>query len=98
MKLTSFEGLILFFATVRLKMTWRSSGMGGRSIKGRGDCRVALAVFHIYTALLGPRCTMQRSIHLGLGLILVFWFIDGWKRQKKTLGTLDIILILATAM
>src|SRR5512139_1349875 len=56
---------------------------------------VSLAVFHIYTALFGTLdALMQRSVHLGLGLILVFLVHAAGKTEKgRTLGKLDIFLI-----
>jgi len=56
---------------------------------------VSLAVFHIYTALFGTLdALMQRSVHLGLGLILVFLVHATGKTEKgRTLGKLDIFSI-----
>ena len=56
---------------------------------------IALAVFHIYTALFGTLdALMQRSVHLGLGLILVFLVHTTGKTEKgRTLGKLDIFSI-----
>jgi TRAP transporter 4TM/12TM fusion protein len=61
---------------------------------------VALAVFHIYTALFGTLdALMQRSVHLGLGLILVFLVhATGGDEKRRTVGKLDIILIVATVV
>ncbi|NLT22911.1 MAG: hypothetical protein GXX82_07675 [Syntrophorhabdus sp.] len=48
---------------------------------------VVLSVFQIYTALFGSfDALMQRSIHLGLGLLLVFlvYEVKGTERGKKS--------------
>jgi TRAP transporter 4TM/12TM fusion protein len=61
---------------------------------------VSLALFHIYTALFGTLdALMQRSIHLGLGLILVFLFhTTGGDRKRRTIGRFDIVLIICTVV
>ncbi len=58
---------------------------------------VGLAIFHIYTALFGTLdALMQRSVHLGLGLILVFLVrATGGDEKRKTVGKFDIVLIIA---
>jgi len=61
---------------------------------------VAMAVFHIYTALFGTfDALMQRSVHLGLGLILVFLVYTTGKTAKgRAIGKLDVISIAATVV
>jgi TRAP transporter 4TM/12TM fusion protein len=82
-------------------MTWETFWYGRPLYQRLGAIvGVALAVFHIYTALFGTLdALMQRSIHLGLGLILVFLVhTTGGSGKKKTVGKLDIILIAATVV
>jgi TRAP transporter 4TM/12TM fusion protein len=61
---------------------------------------VAMAAFHIYTALFGTfDALMQRSIHLGLGLVLVFLVhTTGGHGKKKFVGNFDLLLIGATVL
>jgi len=61
---------------------------------------VALSVFHIYTALFGTLdALMQRAIHLGLGLILVFLVhTTGRSAKGRTTGKLDLLSITAVVM
>jgi len=61
---------------------------------------VAMAVFHIYTALFGTLdALMQRSVHLGLGLILVFLVhVTGKSEKGRTVGKLDVVLIAAVVV
>ncbi len=61
---------------------------------------VAMAVFHIYTALFGTfDALMQRSTHLGLGLILVFLVHTKERSEKgRTIKTLDIFSIIAVVV
>ncbi len=57
---------------------------------------VALAVFQVYTALLGSLdAMMQRSIHLGLGLILVFMTHTAGKGKASRI---DAVLAVAVAV
>lgn len=58
---------------------------------------VALSVFHIYTALFGSLdALMQRAIHLGMGLILVFLVHPSKTSVKGRIsGKLDLLLIVA---
>ncbi|MEW6664557.1 MAG: TRAP transporter permease [Thermodesulfobacteriota bacterium] len=60
-----------------------------------GLVAVALAVFHIYTALFGSLdALMQRSIHLGMGLILAFLVHPTRRSAKgKGAGRLNFFLI-----
>jgi TRAP transporter 4TM/12TM fusion protein len=59
---------------------------------------VVLSVFQLYTALFGSLdALMQRSIHLGLGLLLVFMVYDAKGRQwgrKSRLDTIPFIAVL----
>src|SRR3972149_1913227 len=68
--------------------------------KIRAIVGVGLAVFHIYTALFGTLdALMQRSVHLGLGLILVFLVhTTGGDEKRRTIGKLDVILIAAVVV
>jgi TRAP transporter 4TM/12TM fusion protein len=61
---------------------------------------IAMALFHIYTALFGTLdALMQRSTHLGLGLILVFLVHTTGRSEKgRTIGKLDVISIAATVV
>jgi TRAP transporter 4TM/12TM fusion protein len=79
---------------VSFSMFWRD-----RSIyqKAGALVAVALAVFHIYTALFGSLdALMQRAIHLGMGLILTF-LVHPLKTSTKgrTSRKLDVFLIVA---
>jgi len=58
---------------------------------------IILALFHIYTGLLGSLpALMQRSIHLGLGLILVFMVFPISKKSISSLHLIDYLLALAS--
>ena len=61
---------------------------------------VALAIFHIYTALFGTLdALMQRAIHLGLGLILAFLVhTTGRSVKGRTIGKLDLLSITAVVV
>lgn len=61
---------------------------------------ISLALFHIYTALFGTLdALMQRTIHLGLGLILVFLVHTTGRNEKgRTVGKFDIISIAAVVV
>ena len=61
---------------------------------------VALAVFHIYTAIFGTLdALMQRAVHLGLGLVLTFLAYGmGGDKKKRTVGKMDMISIVATVI
>ncbi len=53
---------------------------------------IILTIFHIYTALFGCfDALLQRSVHLGLGLVLVFLVYNS-KKDKKTIGLLDLVM------
>ena len=53
-----------------------------------------LCLFHIYTALFGSfDAFIQRSIHLGLGLILVFIFYTSSKK-KNAIAWADVLMII----
>lgn len=57
---------------------------------------VILALFHIYTSLFGCLDALaQRTIHLGLGLILVF-LVHTRGKKKGTPGWIDLLMIMAT--
>jgi TRAP transporter 4TM/12TM fusion protein len=79
-------------------MTWEKFWYG-RPIHQRigAIVGVSLAVFHIYTALFGTLdALMQRAVHLGLGLILVFLVHTTGRNEKgRTVGKLDIISMVA---
>lgn len=59
---------------------------------------IFMSLFHIYTALFGTfDALMQRSVHLGLGLVLVFLVHKKGKLDKKiAIGKIDLFLIICT--
>ena len=61
---------------------------------------VALAIFHIYTAFFGTLdALMQRAIHLGLGLILVFFVhTTGRSAKGRTIGKFDLLSMTAVVI
>lgn len=77
-------------------MSWKEFWYD-RAVYQRGSAvvGVSMALFHIYTALFGTLdALMQRSIHLGLGLILVFLVHTKGRSDKgKGIGKLDLFLI-----
>jgi len=57
---------------------------------------IVLAIFQIYTAIFGSLdAMMQRSIHLGLGLLLVFLTFRAGGAKSGRLGWLDVLPLLA---
>ncbi len=80
-------------------MSWKQFWFD-RSVSQRMGAMVgvAMAFFHIYTALFGTfDALMQRSVHLGLGLILVFLVYTTGKTAKgRAIGLQDIISIVVT--
>jgi TRAP transporter 4TM/12TM fusion protein len=57
---------------------------------------IVLAIFQIYTAIFGSLdAMMQRSIHLGLGLLLVFLTYRAGEAKSGRLGWLDVLPLLA---
>lgn len=82
-------------------MTWEKFWYGRPICQKLGAIvGVGLAVFHIYTAIFGTLdALMQRTVHLGLGLILVF-LVRGMRgnEKRRTIGKLDMIAIVATVM
>jgi len=77
-------------------MTWREF-WHNRAIYQRIGAVVGIimAIFHIYTAIFGTLDPlMQRSVHLGLGLILVFLVhTTGRSERGRTIGKFDLLLI-----
>jgi len=60
-------------------------------LKAASVVGVTLAVFHVYTALFGSLdALMQRTVHLGLGLLLVFLVYPA-KGDRRKMTILDIL-------
>jgi len=61
-------------------------------LKAAAIVGVTLAIFHIYTALFGSLdALMQRSVHLGLGLLLVFLVYPAKEADRGKMTALDIL-------
>jgi TRAP transporter 4TM/12TM fusion protein len=81
-------------------MTWKEFWYD-RPFSGKAAAvvGVALSIFHVYTALFGSLdAMMQRSVHLGLGLVLVFLLYPAHKEGKRSFlfDTLPIFGVILT--